>query len=162
MCQNRELWHGHGLAEDGDDSTTNTDVVQGTDCNDNNALVRPGIDEACNDMDDDCDGGIDDEDPDANQSATNFYKNFAFGVAFNVNDDLSISYGGWEAKKAGHTDSGFNPVSEDKRTIKVRSLQAAYTMGGASFRIADTDADNVSWSAGDNQGATTISVGLAF
>jgi len=99
---------------------------------------------------------------DGNASKTNFYKNFAFGVAFNVNDDLSISYGGWEAKKAGHSDSSVNPVSEDKRTIKVRSIQAAYTMGGASFRIADTQADNVSWSAGDNQNATTVSVGLAF
>ena len=106
--------------------------------------------------------GVDDEDPDANQSATNFYKNFAFGVAFNVNDDLSISYGGWEAKKAGHTDSGFNPVSEDKRTIKVRSLQAAYTMGGASFRLADVKVDNALWSPTADQNATIVSMSLAF
>ena len=101
---------------------------------------------------------------DADRAKNNFYKNLAFGVAFNVNDDLSISYGGWEAKKAGHTDSGYDPVSEDKRTIKVRSIQAAYTMGGASFRIADTKADNVSWATSGNvdQSATTISLGLAF
>jgi len=41
-------------------------------------------------------------------------------------------------------------------------MQAAYTMGGASFRIADTQADNVSWSSGSNKNATTISLGLAF
>ena len=103
-----------------------------------------------------------DDATDANPGKWNAYKNLAFGVAFNVNDDLSISYGGWEAKKAGYTDSSVNPEDESKRTIIVRSIQAAYTMGGASIRIADTDADNVAWASGDNQGATTISVGLAF
>ena len=33
----------------------------------------------------------------------NLYKNFAFGVAFNVSDDLAVSYGEWKATKAGYT-----------------------------------------------------------
>src|SRR5262245_39414564 len=34
------------------------------DCNDANADVHPGADEVCNDVDDDCDGKVDDEDTD--------------------------------------------------------------------------------------------------
>jgi len=42
--------------------------------------------------------GVDDAVMDNQASAYNFYKANAFGVAFNINDDLSISYGEWEAK----------------------------------------------------------------
>jgi len=103
--------------------------------------------------------GIDDGVADAVSSQYNFYKANAFGVAFNVNDDLSISYGEWEAQKAGYTRTDTNQING---RIKVTSLQAAYTMGGASIRIADTSADNISWSDGDNRSATVISLGLAF
>ncbi len=89
------------------------------------------------------------------------YKNHGFGVAFNVSDDLSVSYGEYQSRKAGYNNS--NVQSEEaSRVVEVTSWQAAYTMGGASFRIADVKADNVLFSAGDNQGATIVSMGLAF
>jgi len=93
------------------------------------------------------------------------YKNHAFGIAFNVNDDLSVSYGQYESRKAGiaHTDqtngtgaNGFNV------SAKVTSWQAAYTLGGASVRVADVKADNVSFLYGDDQSATIVSMSLAF
>jgi len=95
-------------------------------------------------------------------SVFNLYKNVAFGVAFNVSDDLSVSYGEWSARKSGYTDTLTLQPDEAGRTIQIESMQIAYTMGGASIRIADTDADNVAWSRGANQHATTISLGLAF
>jgi len=94
-------------------------------------------------------------------SVYNGYKNVAYGVAFNVNDDLSISYGKYESRKATYA----NDIvlgGPDDRNVVVESMQAAYTMGGASFRIADTNVDNNLWSAGDDRSATTISLGLAF
>ena len=119
--------------------------------------------------------GVDSSHTSVTTPVYNFYKNFAFGVAFNISDDLSISYGEWKARKSGYTDSGeadtrspvaasngLNQIPSGDRTIDVSSLQAAYTLGGASFRIASTKADNVAWSVGDNQEATTISLGLAF
>jgi len=93
-------------------------------------------------------------------SVVNLYKAVAYGVAFNVSDDLSLSYGSWEAQKAGYSSTATNHSGINR--IEITSLQAAYTMGGASFRIADTNADNVAWSNGDNRSATTISLGLAF
>jgi len=92
----------------------------------------------------------------------NFYKNHAFGVAFNVNDDLSVSYGEWVARKAGYTDSATVQGGEDTKTVEINSFQIAYTMGGASFRYASTEVENQSWSAGTDRDATTLSLGLAF
>ena len=40
-------------------------VTDGTDCNDNRADAYPGADEQCNDVDDDCDGDIDEDAPDS-------------------------------------------------------------------------------------------------
>jgi len=89
------------------------------------------------------------------------YKNHGFGVAFNVNDDFSVSYGEYQSRKAGYNQHA-TQGGEDSRVVEVTSWQAAYTMGGASFRVADVKADNVLWSAGDNQGATIVSMSLAF
>jgi len=68
-----------------------------------------------------------------------------------VNDDLSIGYNHIESDKQGDSD-----------TAEADSLQVAYTMGGASFRIAEVNADNISYTAGNNKDATIISLGLAF
>jgi outer membrane protein OmpU len=89
------------------------------------------------------------------------YKNHAFGVAFNVNDDFSVSYGEYETRKAGYTDHHVQGGPND-RIVNVSSWQAAYTMGGASIRVADVNADNAGFSAGNNQSATIVSLGLAF
>ncbi len=44
-----------GADDDGDG------VEQGADCDDDDALVHPGADERCNEMDDDCDGEVDED-----------------------------------------------------------------------------------------------------
>jgi hypothetical protein len=84
------------------------------------------------------------------------YDNTMWGVSFNVNDDLSISYGNLESTKVvmGGTDV----------TSEASSVQVAYTVGGASWRLAETTADNVSYNsaAGEDNDGTTISVSLAF
>jgi len=84
------------------------------------------------------------------------YRNVMYGAAFNVNDDLSISYGRMESKK------GY--VSQDKHTVQmeVDSYQVAYTMGGATVKIAETKGDNVGYSQGTSKDATTIALSLAF
>jgi len=94
--------------------------------------------------------------------AYNLYKNVAFGVAFNISDDLSVSYGEWEARKSGYTHQEVNQLPEGDRTIDISSVQAAYTMGGASFRVASTKVDNAAWETTRDEKATTFSMGLAF
>jgi len=86
-------------------------------------------------------------------TANNEYDNTAYSVTFNVNDDLSIGYAHVESDKEGNS----NDAEAD-------SIQAAYTMGGATFRIAEVNVDNQSYSnaATADLDATIISLGLAF
>jgi len=78
------------------------------------------------------------------------YENTSYAISFNVNDDLSVSYGHVESDQEG----GTNDAEAD-------SLQAAYTMGGATFRIATVDVDNQTYGTTDLK-STIVSLGLAF
>jgi outer membrane protein OmpU len=81
------------------------------------------------------------------------YTNDGYGITFQVNDDLSVGFNHYESEQDNDTDV----------TTEASSLQIAYTMGGASFRIADAEVDNPSYSStAKDIEATTISVSLAF
>ncbi len=87
------------------------------------------------------------------------YGNTAYGVSFNVNDNLSISYGMSESKK------GFVSQEYNETIVgEAESIQIAYTIGGASIKIAETDVDNGSYTTGTSKDkeATTIALSLAF
>ena len=88
------------------------------------------------------------------QTGTTKYENTHYSVVFNVNDDLSISYGHAESDESG----------QSKATAEADSIQLAYTMGGASFRIAEVDVKNQHYStaATADLDATILSMGLAF
>jgi len=90
---------------------------------------------------------------------TDWYKNAMYGVAFNINDDLSVSYGNHES-----TDGKVSPGNSESVTAEVTSFQIAYTMGGASIRYADSDVDNGSYQTGAayDKEARLISLSLAF
>jgi hypothetical protein len=72
-----------------------------------------------------------------------------------------LSYREYKSPKAGYTHSSAS-VGEQSRVVEVSSWQAAYTMGGASFRVADVKVDNALWSSTADQSATIVSMGLAF
>jgi len=103
-------------------------------------------------------------DGDETASATfNTYKNTGFGIAFNVNDDFSVSYGEYKTRKAGLNNSGSVVQSDEaNRVVEVSSFQAAYTMGGATISIADVNVSNAGFTAANDQVATIVSLGLAF
>jgi len=88
-----------------------------------------------------------------------YYRNNMYGVAFNINDDLSISYGKHESEQ-----NFVNPGATEAVTMNVESWQIAYSIGGASIRIAESDVSNASYqtAAAFDKEARTISVALAF
>ena len=92
-------------------------------------------------------------------SAVDYYKNSMYGIAFNVNDDLSISYGNHESQQAF-----VNPADTESRHMDMNSWQIAYTMGGASFRYAMSEVSNASYQTADayDKEANVLSVSLAF
>jgi len=82
------------------------------------------------------------------------YENDAYGITFNVNDDLSIGYNNYESAQSNSTNV----------TAEAESVQIAYTMGGASIRLAEASVDNKTYTTGaaNSRDATTLSVALAF
>jgi len=85
-----------------------------------------------------------------------YYNNTMYGLSFNVNDDLSISAGRFESQK--HIKANYSAEMD------MTSFQAAYSLGGASFKIAKTDVDNAGYSnaAAAQKKALAIAMTLAF
>jgi hypothetical protein len=90
-------------------------------------------------------------------NGTMAYENQAWGVSFAVNDDLSMSYGSHESEaiKSGATANV---------TLEGESFQIAYSMGGATLKIAETSVDNNTYASGsaNSKDGTTIALTLAF
>jgi outer membrane protein OmpU len=78
-----------------------------------------------------------------------------YGIAFNVNENFSVSYTDYENKylKRG---------SEGDVTQDTTGINAAYTMGGATLRLTDASMDNVAGTVGTNEDRTEVSLLLAF
>ena len=90
---------------------------------------------------------------------TQYYQNNAFGISFNINDNLTLSYG--EMDSTRHIT---NATGNNKRTMTAESIQLSYTMGGATIAIAENSVDNASYgstSTFDSDG-TTLALTLAF
>ena len=77
------------------------------------------------------------------------------GIAFNVNDALSISYTDYENKYLKRGSQG--DVTQDTTGINL-----AYTMGGATFRLTDASMDNAGGVTGTNEDRTEVSLLMAF
>jgi len=88
------------------------------------------------------------------KTGTTEYINDGYGITFQVNDDLSIGYNHYESEQDASTDV----------TAEASSIQIAYTMGGASIRLAEASVDNSKYQTGAtyDRDATTLSVSLAF
>lgn len=90
------------------------------------------------------------------QGGVDYYENLAYGIAFNVNDDLSLSYGYHESERK----------SDNKNivTLEASSLQLAYSMGGATMKVARSNVNNASYStaAKNDYDVNTIALALAF
>ena len=79
----------------------------------------------------------------------------AYGIAFAMNDNLSISY---NEHNMTYKKIGAGPDVEQEST----GIALAYTMGGATLAIQNNSMDNVTGSAGTNDEITEISLSLAF
>jgi len=105
---------------------------------------------------------------------TDFYANSSWGVAINVNDNLSISYGEARSAKAvrfvGTCIDGKDSLChfQNSRTAAKNkrmggdSIQLAYTMGGLGIKFADTDWENAGYGEDSSKSARTIALSLAF
>ena len=90
------------------------------------------------------------------KAGTSFYENDAYGVSFAVNDDLSLSVGIHKSER--------DVVGGTNVETEASSIQAAYSMGGASIKAARTDVDNSSYASAtvNQKEGYTLALTLAF
>jgi outer membrane protein OmpU len=100
-------------------------------------------------------------------SSSGYFEANQIAIAFNVNDDLSVSYQKLEdtydaqAGAAGGATTGGAAVADV--TVDTKSISAAYSMGSMSIKAYRTSTDNVGYST--NGGSVTvneIALGLSF
>tara|TARA_B110000444_G_scaffold255284_1_gene289358 strand:- start:650 stop:1411 length:762 start_codon:yes stop_codon:yes gene_type:complete len=84
------------------------------------------------------------------------YSGDAIGIAFNVNDQVSIGY-----QKVSEEQEAFTSTAASTRDIK--SVSAAYSTGGMTMSIQQTDTDNYTFAtAGNELDTETVQVTLSF
>jgi len=96
------------------------------------------------------------------RTAAGIFEGKSMSIAYNVNDDLSVSY--------TDTDDTYNPQSEIGTaaaiadvTASTKAIQAAYSMGGMSLKVYNMKTDNPGYdSDADESRITEIALGLAF
>ena len=93
------------------------------------------------------------------EATTNFLESLEatkMSIAFNVNDNLSISY---EQEESAPTLKTSSTAVFD---IESTGIQAAYTMGGMTLAIAMNDHENARYTENQDVKDTTFSVAMAF
>ena len=95
---------------------------------------------------------------------TVYYENKFYGIQFDVNDALSVSYNVDESAQntrvavAQAATTGTKTVT----TMEQDSIMLAYTVGGATIGITDVEVDNADYTAGKVENQTIISLGISF
>ena len=79
------------------------------------------------------------------------YESTSFGISYQVNDDLAVSYGSQDMEI-----SGSNPDQE------ASAVSVSYTMGSLSIAASMHQVDNINNSGSNDREAYNISVGFAF
>ena len=82
-----------------------------------------------------------------------------YGIAFNVNENLSVSYEDYENKYLKSSSSG---SAQADVTQDIDGVQIAYTMGGATLRVSDVSVDNGGGTVGNSEDRTEVSLLMAF
>ena len=96
--------------------------------------------------------GVQKNNDDTGLASQGEYDNLMYSATFNINDNLSAGVGHVESEK------------KDSTTAEAQSVQVAYTMGGATFRVAHVKVENQAYSTATTADldATIFSLGLAF
>ena len=94
------------------------------------------------------------------RAAAGIHEGHQIGIAFNVNDNLSLSYTESEETYNAQAGKGVTVADVDQ---KIDAIQVAYSMGGMSIKAYQMDVTNPSFDEdADDSKVTEIALGLAF
>ena len=91
---------------------------------------------------------------------TDNYENDAYGIAVNVNDDLSISF--THEKSEANKETVVDAEVDTTVETEITAIQAAYTMGGMTLSLASKELENMDYTTGKDGKETTFAVVMAF
>ncbi len=93
-----------------------------------------------------------------------YYENRYMGIQFDVNEQLSVSYNVDESDKNVRAAVAVGASAGTKTTTEMeqKSVQLAYTTGGATIGIAQAEVDNSDYVAGKEENQTIVSLAIAF
>jgi len=93
-----------------------------------------------------------------------YYENKFYGVQFDVNDSLSVSYNVDESAKNARAAVAVASTAGTKTitTMESKSIQLAYTTGGATIGFATIEVDNSDYTAGKDEAQSVVSLAIAF
>ncbi len=95
---------------------------------------------------------------------TIYYENKFYGIQFDVNENVSVSYNVDESEQTTRTAVADTATAGTSAMIAMEqeTLQLAYTIGGATIGIADIEVDNADYTTGKTETQTVISLGISF
>ena len=99
----------------------------------------------------------------AERTAGGIFEGEQMSIAFNVNENMSISYTVADSTYDSQDDAKTAVTTDDDITQEIDSLQVAYSMGGMSIKAYNMEVTNPAHddNAAD-QSVTEIALGFAF
>ena len=95
--------------------------------------------------------------------AGGIFESNTMSIAFNVNDNLSLSYAKGEDTYDAQQDNRDGTTAIADVEMDLKSIQAAYSMGAMSIKAYRTETDNAAYSTiGGSLTVTEVALGLAF
>jgi len=95
---------------------------------------------------------------------TVYYDNKFYGISFDVNDSLTVSYNNDKSEKNTRAAVAVGSTAGTKTIVEMeqKSYQLAYTVGGATLGIADIDVTNSDYTSGKTETMTVVSLAIDF
>ena len=95
---------------------------------------------------------------------TIYYDNKFYGISFDVNDSLSVSYNNDKSEKNTRSAVAVAATAGTKAIVEMeqKSYQLAYTVGGATIGIAQVEVSNADYLDAKDESQSVISLAVSF
>jgi len=99
----------------------------------------------------------------AGTAVTQHYENDAYSIGFAVNDNLSVSYTMETSEEKNKAKAALsNTTTRTDVEMEMQTIDIAYTLGGATLGISQSETTNDSYTQGDDTVETIFALTLAF
>ena len=93
-----------------------------------------------------------------------YYENKFMGIQFDVNESVSVSYNVDESNEVTRAAVAVGATTGTTTEVEMeqKSIQVAYTTGGATIGLAQAEVNNSDYTSGKEENQTVVSLAIAF